>query len=40
MNKAPMIGLEEVVDQEDLCFYLLRCVPLPAGFRGDSIKLT
>lgn len=35
-----MIRLEELVDQEDLCFFLLRCVPLPTGFRGNGIKLT
>lgn len=40
MNKAPMIGLDGVVDQEDLYFYLLQCVPPLIGFKGDSINLT
>jgi hypothetical protein len=39
-SSSPMIGLEGVVDQEDLCFCLLRCVPLPTGFKDDSIRLT
>jgi hypothetical protein len=28
-----------VVDQDSMCFHLLRCVPPPASFRGDNMKL-
>jgi len=28
-----------VVDQDSMCFHLLRCVSPPTSFKGDNIKL-